>query len=98
MGKEKFSQTRFVYPYYDSFLNMNCLRIANTCEDGYVWFGIGEGIQNYLNECGLEIQDIEWKLQPDPDNFSTPYISIQANSIKEFEMKYWDIMDKVEIA
>ena len=89
--KEEYSEMRFIYPYYNSFLGKECLRITTTTSDGHVWFGVGEAIRNYLDENGLQIQQVEWKIQPTVDITKAEYIPIRVKSIDDFEKQFYSL-------
>ena len=72
---------RFIYP--TTFGNKPSLRIDSTTEDGRVWFGITEAIQNYIEDNGMELNHVEWCLWNGKD-----FDSINASTIEDWEKQY----------
>lgn len=79
---------RFVYPTYDA-LHRPALRIQRECEDGQIWFGVEGAIQNYCEENGLDIKDVEWKIDTDLNSYSVnSYENIIAKDIKDWKNQF----------
>lgn len=78
---------RFVYAklYWGS---KKGLQIQHECEDGRIWFGIEEAIQNYLEETGLKIENVEWLVWSEANN---EYISIKANDVADWKVQFEQI-------
>ncbi len=79
---------RFVYPK-KIYGSKKGLQIQREAEDGKVWFGIEEAIQNYCEEMGLELQNVQWLIWSEKDD---NYIGIKANTIKDW-LKLFDAID-----
>lgn len=79
---------RFVYPK-KIYGGKKGLQIQREAEDGQVWFGVEEAIQNYCEEMGLELQNVQWLIWSEADN---DYIQIKANTIKDW-LKLFDAID-----
>jgi len=79
---------RFVYPK-KIYNGKKGLQIQRETEDGKVWFGIEEAIQNYCEEMGLELQNVQWLIWSEKDD---NYIGIKASNIKDW-LKLFDAID-----
>lgn len=79
---------RFVYPTIHKYSKRKCLQIQRECEDGQLWFGIEDAIKNYIEEYGLKIEDIEWFVDPNPDNIHSEYSIIIAKDLNEWIRKF----------
>jgi len=79
---------RFVYPK-KIYNGKKGLQIQRETEDGKVWFGIEEAIQNYCEEMGLELQNVQWLIWSEKDD---NYIDIKASNIKDW-LKLFDAID-----
>ena len=84
---------RFIYPRVDMFyknrgMMKNAIQLAITSEtdDGKSWFGTREAIENYCEEYGIEINNVEWlvKLDPNKDDFA----KINAKDFDDWERQY----------
>ena len=71
---------RFVYPTI-IWGNKKCLQIQRESEDGKVWFGIEDAIKSYLDETGLDINEVEWYKEVES---SKDYSIIKAKNIKDW--------------
>jgi hypothetical protein len=85
--------TRFVYPKKDEFFQKRGftkeatqLLITSTTDDGKCWFGIEDGIKNYLEETGIEITNVLWKIKVKPKNEG--YAPITATSVEDFVKQF----------
>ena len=94
---------RFVYPK-KIYGGKKGLQIQREAEDGKIWFGIEEAIQNYCEEMGLELQNVQWLIWSEADNNyiwiqsiineirDKNYIWIKANNIKDW-LKLFDAIE-----
>lgn len=79
---------RFVYPK-KIYGGKKGLQIQREDEDGKIWFGVEEAIQNYCEEMGLELPNVQWLIWSEADN---NYIWIKANNIKDW-LKLFDAIE-----
>lgn len=92
---------RFVYPVIDGFFqsrgmtsHAKQLVINKESEDGASWFGIRDAIQNYCEDNGLDISNIDWRIKLyEKDEF----VSIIAKDLDDWERQFNDINPTFEI-
>ena len=78
---------RFVQPTI-IWGNKKCLQIQRESEDGKVWFGIEDAIKSYLDETGLDINEVEWYIEVES---SKDYSIIKAKNIKDWINQFEDL-------
>lgn len=85
--------TRFVYPKMDMFYKnrgMNeatQLLISSTTDDGKCWFGIREAIENYCEEYGCNIENVNWIIRVTPD-LNGESATIRAKDIDDWVRQF----------
>jgi len=64
------------------------LQIQRECEDGRIWFGIEDAIKNYLEENGLQIENVKWSVWSEAKN---TYVDIVATDIADWKKQFEQI-------
>ena len=94
---------RHVYPKLDMWYFRrgihDCdrqLLITSEYDDGKCWFGVKEGIKNYLEEYGMDISKVTWYIQVRPNG---ECVKITAKTVNEWVKKFNElkpVFEKVE--
>lgn len=81
--------TRFVYPKMDMFYKNRGMKeatqllISSTTDDGKCWFGIREAIENYCEEYGCNIENVNWIIRV------TPGLNGESATIRAKDIDDW---------
>ena len=87
--------TRFVYPKIDMFYKNRNLKgaiqllISSTSDDGKCWYGTRDAIENYCEEYGCDIQNVQWYVLVKPDD--DDYAEIIAKNLDDWERQFNDL-------
>ena len=79
---------RFIYPIIN--YGHKELQICSECDDGYAWFGIKEAIENYCKENGLEISNVNWRIEVNP-NHLVDYVTIHAKNLEDWMKQFEEL-------
>lgn len=58
---------RFVYPVI--YHGVESLQIQREDEDGYIYYGVKDAIDNYCEQNGMDLSKVTWKVCADPIHF-----------------------------